>query len=87
MIDPNIDARQGDAVGSLVGNLGNGAIINCYAQGGSVSGDEGVGGLAGNNRETMTNCYSSASVTGTIFIGGLVGDNQGGSITNCYSST
>ena len=54
---------------------------------GDVSGYAKVGGLVGDNTVgTITDCYSSASVTGTYYVGGLVGDNQVGTITNCYSS-
>ena len=85
LINPNIDTRQGDTVGSLVGYLRNGAIINCYVQSGSVSGDDGVGGLAGNSSGgTMTDCYSTTSVSGNKGIGGLTG--YGGVITNCYTT-
>ena len=47
-----------------------------------------VGGLVGYNyRGTITNCYSTGSVsgTGTFYTGGLVGYNSDGTITNCYS--
>ncbi|HUT47662.1 MAG TPA: GLUG motif-containing protein [Sedimentisphaerales bacterium] len=85
LIDPNIDAREGDIVGSLVGYLRNGAIINCYAQGGSVSGYDGVGGLVGLSFEsTITNCYATTSVSGNKDIGGLTGN--AGIITNCYAT-
>ncbi len=86
LIDPNIDAGTGSGVGSLVGLLSDdGTIYNCYAEGGSVSGNENVGGLVGeNNYCTITNCYSTASVSGGDTVGGLVGWNEG-TITNCYS--
>jgi len=86
LIDPNIDAGTGIGVGSLVGLLSDdGTIYNCYAEGGSVSGNENVGGLVGeNNYCTITNCYSTASVSGGDTVGGLVGWNEG-TITNCYS--
>jgi hypothetical protein len=35
---------------------------------------------------TVTNCYSTGSVSGDYKIGGLVGSNQGSSMSNCYSS-
>jgi len=45
-----------------------------------------VGGLAGANGGTVSNCYSTGLVGGTgSYVGGLVGEN-GGSITSCYSS-
>jgi hypothetical protein len=85
LINPNIDAREMDDVGSLVGNLQDGTITNCYAQGGSVSGSNGVGGLGGRSYGgIITNCYTTTSVSGDEAIGGLTG--YGGTITNCYTT-
>ena len=85
LINPNIDAQGGNIVGSLVGYFENGAIINCYVQGGSVSGDEGVGGLVGwSLGGTITNCYTTTNVSGNEDIGGLTG--YGVIITNCYAT-
>jgi hypothetical protein len=85
LINPNIDARQWDTVGSLVGYLRNGAIINCYVQGGSVSGNDGVGGLVGNSGDgTITDCYTTTNVSGNKGVGGLTG--YAGIITNCYAT-
>ncbi len=86
LIDANVDAGTGRQVGSLVGFLSDdGTISNCYAEGGSVSGNWYVGGLVGFNRGgTITNCYSTAGVSGDSAVGDLVGYNRG-TITNCYS--
>jgi len=80
LIEPNI---VGNA--SLVLQVNEGTIDNCYIQGGSVDGDFDVGGLVSMNFGTITSCYSSVSVWGLELIGGLVGVNNG-TITNCYSS-
>ena len=85
LIDPNVYSEAGNSVGSLVGSLRNGTIINCYTQGGSVSGNDRIGGLVGNNSSSIANCYSSASVSGGARIGGLVGGNSNGTIINCYA--
>ena len=85
LIEPNVDAGTSDCVGSLVANLENGAISNCYVEGGSVAGDWYVGCLVGWNSGTITNCYSTGSVSGEKYVGGLVGRNSG-TITNCYAS-
>jgi len=46
-----------------------------------------VGGLAGFNGGSITNCYSTGSIIGTASVGGLVGfSNWHSSITNCYST-
>ena len=46
--------------------------------------EDSVGGLVGFNSGTMTNCYSTGSVSGDRWVGGLVGVNVGG-IANCHS--
>ncbi len=52
-----------------------------------ISGIESVGGLAGNNSGSITNCYNAGCVSGTGWsVGGLVGSNSG-SIGYSYSTT
>ncbi|NIR67518.1 MAG: hypothetical protein GWO10_27990, partial [candidate division Zixibacteria bacterium] len=86
LIDPNVDAGTGGAVGSLVGWLREATITNCYADRGSIAGVGAVGGLVGLNLNygTITKCYSNSSVLGDGFVGGLVGFNTG-TITNCHA--
>jgi hypothetical protein len=88
LINAEVDVGWGQNVGLLVGmNCGN--ITNCYAEGGSVSGYSGVGGLVGGNQGeygTITYCYSTAGVSGGFHVGGLVGWNSEGTIANCYST-
>jgi hypothetical protein len=84
LMDPNVDAGTGNDVGSLVGRIYDGTITNCYVEGGSVSGDDHVGGLVGNNDGRIINCCSTADVSGDERVGGLVG--YGKTITNCYST-
>ena len=92
LIDPNVDAGTGWDVGSLVGSLRSGTITGCHVNGGSVSGNEIVGGLVGYSwYGAITNCYSITSVTGDERVGGLVGlasskyIGERTEITNCYS--
>jgi hypothetical protein len=87
LIDPNVDAGTLRRVGSLVGQLDNGTITNCYVEAGSVVGESFVGGLVGDNYYggTITNCYSTGSVTGEYYVGGMVGRSIG-TITNCYAT-
>jgi len=73
LIAPNIDAGTGDKVGSLVGHLNGGTIINCYAEDSSVTGTWWVGKLVGFDEGTMTNCYATGSVSGDNQVGGPVG--------------
>ncbi len=86
LLDPNIDA--GRDVGSLVGWLRKGTILNCYADGGSITGNDHVGGLVGLlDYGAITNCYATASVSGDTSAGGLVGyNNWWCRISDCYSS-
>jgi len=91
LISPNVDAGSGHYVGSLVGMLTDAVITACYAQSGSVSGDDCVGGLIGSNAGTVITCYSAVSVSGDSKVGGLVGANWSsslygnGTIFNSYS--
>jgi len=84
-------------VGGLVGQNGYyyeewprgrtypGRIDKCYSTG-SVSGSSSVGGLVGYNDGTISNSYSSGSVSATDYsVGGLLGYNDG-TISNCYST-
>jgi len=87
----SVSSAEGYGAGGLVGdNLGT--ITNCYAKDANVTGHEGVGGLVGWNEEdgTISNCYSTGSVSGFADVGGLVGGNATsgglGTITTCYST-
>ena len=45
---------------------------------------DGVGGIAGENRGTVTNCHVlSGSVWGFVGVGGIVGNNARGVVENC----
>jgi len=87
LIDPNVDAGTGVFVGSLVGHLSSGTVSNCYAEGTSVTGASGVGGLVGggNYTGTISNCYATGDVSGNNYVGGLVGSN-GDTILDCYAT-
>ncbi len=67
---------------------GSTTIVNVGTTGEDIRGQDYVGGLVGyNNGGSISNSYSSGSVSGTGgAIGGLVGDNiGGGTISNSYS--
>ncbi len=92
LISPDVDAAtstydwtKGSNIGSLIGQ-GGGNISGCYVEGGSVSGNSSVGGLAGDfYGGTISDCYSTCSVSSFDNVGGVVGLN-GGTITNCNFS-
>lgn len=87
LINPNVNAGTASYVGSLVGYNNKGTVINCYAQGGSVSGSGRIGGLVGLNGGTVHLSFADCNVSGTgDYVGGLVGYNYMGTILSCYSS-
>jgi len=53
----------------------------------NITGYSGVGGLVGFNDGAVSGSYSSGSVTGNDYVGGLVGETMSGStLSNCYST-
>ncbi|UCC23498.1 MAG: hypothetical protein JSW23_05455, partial [Planctomycetota bacterium] len=50
LLNPNVDAGSGKSVGSVIGYLHGGGTVNrCYVEGGTVIGNDNVGGLVGCN--------------------------------------
>lgn len=72
-------------VGILAG-VNYGRIRNCSVSG-MVTGDEGVGGIAGVNEASgeIRQCSSAAVVTGSHKTGGICGENKG-TLNNCSNS-
>ncbi|HNV97545.1 MAG TPA: GLUG motif-containing protein, partial [bacterium] len=85
----NIDIKGQGYTGGLVGYMDGATsyINNSYTTGSvQISENSDVGGLVGRfNNGTISNSYSSASVTGTYDVGGLVGFNAG-TITDSYAT-
>ncbi|GHT66046.1 hypothetical protein AGMMS50239_26880 [Bacteroidia bacterium] len=70
----------------LFGITGHRAVIQNFGveiASGGVTGNQRVGGLAGGNFGTISNCYVTGYVEGNMDIGGLVGVNSS-KISNCY---
>lgn len=92
LTNPSIDGGTGNYVGSLVGDLSMGSIVNCQVEGSEVSGDGFLGGLCGTNSYgTISNCCATVTISGGVSgdstIGGLCGyNNSAGNINNCYAS-
>jgi hypothetical protein len=85
---PNIDGGEGGNVGALVGYLESGTVANCHVEGGSVFGEWEVGGLVGASYQgKITDCNSTATVSGNDSVGGLVGRNGWQSVVTQCSST
>ena len=78
--DENNIGLFGHADGSTIKNIGVEDV--------DVSGDERVGGLVGDNRNsTVQNSYTTGDVNGSWYVGGLVGDNRVSStVSNSYST-
>ncbi|MHC4112103.1 MAG: GLUG motif-containing protein [Planctomycetota bacterium] len=79
------DGGAGNDYLGLFGFINECVVRNLGIEGGSVSGDWYVGGLAGRNYKHVSNCYSTQDVSGNGAVGGLVGLNSG-SISDCYST-
>jgi hypothetical protein len=83
-----IDRPSDDEI-SLFGILDKGSVIKNVGLTGTSSKIRGrwaVGGLAGWNQGTITNCYSTINLDGMEAVGGLVGFNHESIISNSYSS-
>lgn len=82
-----IEQPESDYVG-LFGYIGEGSQIKNLGVNIKVNGKMHVGGLAGFNHGTLTNCFASGSVSGTgNRVGGLVGYNYDGILTDCYATS
>ena len=82
--------RPAEKFVGFFGNVnGGGTVDSLGVTNVNITGLHYVGGMSGYNNGTITDCYSTGSVTSKIFedysyTGGLVGDNRR-NITNCYS--
>ena len=76
----------------LFGDVNNGQIKNLALENVTIAdgnNSQYLGGLAGYNRGTISNCHSTGDVSGgddTYSLGGLVGKNEG-AISNCHSAS
>ena len=82
----NINQPFSSRLGLFGYTNGNSAISNLGLLNVTVSGNNYVGGLVGENYSIINNSYSSGSISGLSYVGGLVGDNNS-SIRNSYSSS
>ncbi len=80
--------------GCLSGTVKNVGVEDSYfnVTGTGIAGRIDIGGVCGYNyKGTITNCYNSGTVSGTISgtgsrVGGVCGENFEGTLTNCYNS-
>jgi hypothetical protein len=78
---------SGNEIGGLIGASLEDSITCCYSQV-NVSGNYGVGGLAGftDQNTFVSDCFTTGSVKGNDFLGGFIGANFTETPNkNCYS--
>ena len=89
----NISIKNTNATHTGIFGTVNGQLENIGIKSGKISNQIndngqylGIGALAGvlSSGGIIKNCYSSASVTQGINVGGLIGLNQNGTIQDCY---
>ncbi|MFA6069376.1 MAG: YDG domain-containing protein, partial [Janthinobacterium sp.] len=71
------NASGNNNVGAVAGVVAAGGTIEQVQSSMSVTGQDGVGGLAGINQGRIAVSYASGGVSGARNLGGLVGSNQG----------
>ncbi len=78
---------SGNTTGPLVSYAYFANIHDCSVIGGSIQGDNNIGGLIGySSLSYVANCSSSASVSGDTSVGGIIGDMSAGEFSNCYAT-
>jgi hypothetical protein len=82
-----IDRPEENCVGVFYLATDGAYIENTGVSNVDVTGQNWVGGLAGQNSGTVSDCYSTGSATGNYAVGGLVGDiGFDGEVSNSYSA-
>jgi len=81
------DSGAGNDYIGLFGYIGiGGQVLNLAVEDVNIKGGDYVGGLIGwIESGTVSNCYSTGSISGFNYVGRLVGNNHG-TLTNCYSN-
>ena len=76
------------SVGGLIGQIGGGAVKNSYTAC-TVTGSGSVGGLAGINQGSVSDCFSTGNVTGNTnsSTGGLLGQASNGDYYRSYTNS
>lgn len=72
----------------LFSKLADGAVVKNVKVDGTVSGTEGVAGIAAQaNGATISGCINCAIISATgRYVGGIVGKLRGGTVENCYNT-
>ena len=72
-------------VGGLIGQLNSGSVQGAFIEG-AITGDDQVGGVTGNLRGTLRDCYSLASVTALTGRAGGIAGYSNGVLRSAYAS-
>lgn len=83
-----LDITASTANVGLFSKLAGGAVVKNVKVDGTVSGTEGVAGIAAQaNGATISGCINCAEISATErHVGGIVGKLQGGTVENCYNT-
>ena len=83
-----LDIAASTANVGLFSKLADGAVVKNVKVDGTVSGTEGVAGIAAQaNGATISGCINCAIISATgRYVGGIVGKLQGGTVENCYNT-
>ncbi|MEO8777445.1 MAG: GLUG motif-containing protein, partial [Rhodanobacter sp.] len=81
-----INRPSTDFVG-LFGHVNGGTLRDIGLVSDSITGNDRVGGLVGNNSNgSISDAYATGSVSGGGHVGGLIGFNYGGTISGAYTT-
>ena len=75
-----------DNVGAIAGYAENCYISECSVIGGSVSGNQFVGGIAGSSNGEIYFSNNSSQVSGQVAYGGILGSSGEGVVNMCYNT-
>ncbi|MCL2727463.1 MAG: M64 family metallo-endopeptidase [Bacteroidales bacterium] len=78
-----------NGVGLIAENRGSIKNLGIEMAEAGIVGTNFVGGVAGVTRSSsgsITNCYVTGNVSGTLYVGGVTGGVDNGSVTDCYTS-
>lgn len=83
-----LDIAASTANVGLFSKLAGGAVVKNVKVDGTVSGTEGVAGIAAQaNGATISGCINCAEISATErHVGGIVGKLRGGTVENCYNT-
>ena len=82
----NVAGNRSTVAGGIVGfNVEGAKIIDCYNVGKITVNTYIIGGIAGHNTGTISNCYNVGTVPNDISVGEIVSCNlYSGTVKNCY---